>query len=93
MKDLITIELEVTDSEVQLFQMSLGFLISTIQRDIDSWENSGDKSLDILCAMYDKQFAVMSVWRKLLISAGVPDSVISGVMSDDSGEGEEGEEE
>lgn len=91
-KQEMVLEVSVTSEEAQALQTSLGMVISMIQGNIDEWENTSDKSLELLCYMYDKQFTVMSVWRKVLAGLGMPEEMIREALDMEKSDESSGEE-
>ena len=80
-----TIELRITEEEVDFLQMGLGLFITMLATDIEGWKNKNEMSMEKLFFVMDKKMGAMNLWRKVLISAGAdPDDIAEHIANADN---------
>lgn len=65
-----TIQIEVSQEEVEFLQFGLGLFITMLGSDLEGWKNKDEMSMEKLFFLMDKKIGAMNLWRKVLISAG-----------------------
>lgn len=75
------VEVQITEEEVSMLTMSLGIFITMLDGKIERRHNRNERGQELdmeeLFFLMDKKFGAMTLWRKMLVSAGCDPDMIA----------------